>query len=211
MAPVPPLSSPMDQVTPFARRVSVSSPTAEYDTVASNPTPPASPFQPDTGYSSPAQREARSPSRTQTKRPRRNIGPYQLTRTLGSGSMGKVKLAINNDNGEKCAVKIIPRKAPVHKNAPKDESRDIRIHREIALMMLLDHPYIVSLNEAMVMPHHYYLFFEYVSGGQILDYIISHGKLKEKQARKFARQMLSAIGIFIILFELFEYLSLLLI
>ncbi|KAI0243940.1 Serine/threonine-protein kinase [Massospora cicadina] len=75
--------------------------------------------------------------------------------------MGKVKLAINTDTGEKCAVKIIPRKAPVHKNAPKDESRDIRIHREIALMMLLHHPYIVSLKEAMVMPHHYYLFFEY--------------------------------------------------
>jgi serine/threonine protein kinase len=60
--------------------------------------------------------------------------------------------------------------------------------------MLLNHPYIVSMKEAMIMPSHYYLFFEYVSGGQILDYIISHGKIKEKQARKFARQMLSAIG-----------------
>ncbi|KAJ9076772.1 Serine/threonine-protein kinase [Entomophthora muscae] len=191
MAPLPPPLA--DQVTPFARRVSVNSPTAEYDYLASNPTPPTSPFPQDPNHSTSAQRENHPPSRTQTKRPRRNIGPYQLTRTLGSGSMGKVKLAVNNDTGEKCAVKIIPRKAPVHKNAPKDESRDIRIHREIALMMLLDHPYIVSLKEAMVMPHHYYLFFEYVSGGQILDYIISHGKLKEKQARKFARQMLSAI------------------
>lgn len=187
------LGSPVsDQVTPFAKRyVTVNSPTAEYDTIASNPTPPASPSQPDSGYAHINSKDSRS--RSQTKRPRRNIGPYQLTRTLGSGSMGKVKLAINNDSGEKCAVKIIPKKAPVHKNAPKDESRDIRIHREIALMMLLHHPYIVSLKDAMIMPHHYYLFFEYVSGGQILDYIISHGKLKEKQARKFARQMLSAI------------------
>lgn len=185
------LGSPvLDQVTPFAKKyVTVNSPTAEYDTIASNPTPPASPSQPDSG---PAQLNSK-PSRSHSKRPRRNIGPYQLTRTLGSGSMGKVKLAIHNDTGEKCAVKIIPKKAPVHKNAPKDESRDIRIHREIALMMLLHHPYIVSLKDAMLMPHHYYLFFEYVSGGQILDYIISHGKLKEKQARKFARQMLSAI------------------
>jgi serine/threonine protein kinase len=34
---------------------------------------------------------------------------------------------------------------------------------------------------------------EYVNGGQMLDYIISHGKLKEKQARKFSRQIASAL------------------
>lgn len=35
---------------------------------------------------------------------------------------------------------------------------------------------------------------EYVSGGQLLDYIISHGKLREKDARRFARQIISALG-----------------
>jgi serine/threonine protein kinase KIN1/2 len=34
---------------------------------------------------------------------------------------------------------------------------------------------------------------EYISGGQILDYIISHGRLREKVARKFARQIGSAL------------------
>ncbi|RKP24964.1 kinase-like domain-containing protein, partial [Syncephalis pseudoplumigaleata] len=40
---------------------------------------------------------------------------------------------------------------------------------------------------------HFYLAFEYVSGGQMLDYIISHGRLKERVARKFLRQMVSAV------------------
>ncbi|EOA82123.1 uncharacterized protein SETTUDRAFT_23368 [Exserohilum turcica Et28A] len=40
---------------------------------------------------------------------------------------------------------------------------------------------------------HWYMMFEYVNGGQMLDYIISHGRLKEKQARKFARQIASAL------------------
>ncbi|KAJ9060646.1 Serine/threonine-protein kinase [Entomophthora muscae] len=35
--------------------------------------------------------------------------------------------------------------------------------------------------------------FEYVEGGQLLDYIISHGKLNERTARKFSRQILSAL------------------
>lgn len=37
------------------------------------------------------------------------------------------------------------------------------------------------------------MLFEYVNGGQMLDYIISHGKLKEKQARKFSRQIASSL------------------
>lgn len=61
-------------------------------------------------------------------------------------------------------------------------------------MMVLHHPYIVSLYEVMVLPHHYYMILEHVDGGQMLDYIISHGKLKEKHARKFARQIASALG-----------------
>jgi serine/threonine protein kinase len=37
------------------------------------------------------------------------------------------------------------------------------------------------------------LLLEYISGGQLLDYIISHGRLKEKNARNFLRQLASAI------------------
>lgn len=104
------------------------------------------------------------------------------------------------------AVKIIPRSllqkteasssdAPAPKdNKEKDENRETRTIREASIMLLLHHPYIVSLKEVMVLPHHYYMFLEYVNGGQLLDYIISHGKLKEKQARKFARQIVSALG-----------------
>lgn len=61
-------------------------------------------------------------------------------------------------------------------------------------MLLLHHPYIVSLKEMVILDPYYYLFMEYVNGGQLLDYIISHGKLKEKQARQFARQIVSALG-----------------
>jgi len=41
--------------------------------------------------------------------------------------------------------------------------------------------------------YHWYMLFEFVNGGQMLDYIISHGRLKEKQARKFSRQIASAL------------------
>ncbi|CAG8823871.1 12200_t:CDS:2, partial [Dentiscutata erythropus] len=76
-----------------------------------------------------------------------------------------------------------------------DDNKEVRTVREASIMLLLHHPYIVQLKEVMALPHHYYMFFEYVNGGQMLDYIISHGKLKEKHARKFARQIVSALDL----------------
>jgi serine/threonine protein kinase len=49
------------------------------------------------------------------------------------------------------------------------------------------------LRDVVKTEHHWYLLLDYVEGSQLLDYIISHGRLKEKQARKFARQITSAL------------------
>ena len=59
--------------------------------------------------------------------------------------------------------------------------------------MLLHHPYICGMCEMIIHQHHYYVVFEYINGGQRLDYIISHGHLCERVARKFARQIGSAL------------------
>lgn len=105
------------------------------------------------------------------------------------------------------AVKILPRVTPASasgvqassnpeaaaKQASKDASKEIRTLREAALSMLLHHPYICGMREMIVHQHHYYMVFEYVNGGQMLDYIISHGRLRERVARKFARQIGSAL------------------
>ncbi|KAI9494371.1 hypothetical protein BDB00DRAFT_938367 [Zychaea mexicana] len=130
----------------------------------------------------------------QRSKPRKVIGNYTLITTLGSGSMGKVKLAMHNITHDKLAVKIVPRSfATEVKNEKDGENREIRTIREASIMLLLYHPHIVSLKELVVLDPYYYLFMEYVGGGQLLDYIISHGKLKEKHARRFARQIVSAL------------------
>ncbi|ORY95987.1 hypothetical protein BCR42DRAFT_430612 [Absidia repens] len=62
-------------------------------------------------------------------------------------------------------------------------------------MYLLRHPNICQLKDWVAEGDYYYMFLEYVDGGQLLDYIIQHGKLREKQARKFARQIASALDL----------------
>ncbi|KAH9456067.1 hypothetical protein Pst134EB_012281 [Puccinia striiformis f. sp. tritici] len=163
-------------------------------------------------------------------RSRRQLGEYSLGKTLGAGSMGKVKLAISSITNEKIAIKIIPRHTSlsaaqqqliekdknnkenhhssnsrrksqsitpsasfIEKAKNKDLSKEIRTIREASIVLLLHHPYVCGMKSMLVYPHHYYMLFEYVNGGQMLDYIISHGRLRERAARKFARQMGSAL------------------
>ncbi|KAH9942815.1 Pkinase-domain-containing protein [Amylocystis lapponica] len=151
----------------------------------------------------PRRADAESAS-TKPRSSNRILGDYTLSKTLGAGSMGKVKLAHHNITGEKLAVKILPRVSvsgqasvgntdAAAKQASKDASKEIRTMREAALSMLLHHPYICGMREMIIHPHHYYMVFEYVNGGQMLDYIISHGRLRERVARKFARQIGSAL------------------
>ena len=134
-----------------------------------------------------------------------SIGDILLTKTLGSGSTGKVKLGINQRNGQKMAVKIVYRTktsessagnkehSKKHKAKEPPETRERRIMREAALLNLLRHPNIVQLYDMLITDDFFCLFFEYVEGGQMLDYIISHGRLKERVARHFFRQLLSAV------------------
>jgi serine/threonine protein kinase len=165
-----------------------------------------------------------------SKRQQRVIGEYFLGKTLGAGSMGKVKLGSHVKTGSKVAIKIIPRVPPdahrhlaeqahanyarqpyrsdgspatpppplptdsfVAKAIAKEESKEVRTIREAAIMTLLHHPHICGMKEMIVHTNHYYMMFELVSGGQMLDYIISHGRLRERAARKFARQIGSAL------------------
>ncbi|KAJ9606619.1 Serine/threonine-protein kinase [Cladophialophora chaetospira] len=124
-------------------------------------------------------------------------GTWSLGKTIGQGSMGKVKLAKNVETGEQAAIKIVPRQTADEQGNPKDEradrSKEIRTAREAAMVSLLSHPYVCGMIDVQRTNYHWYMLFEYVNGGQMLDYIIAHGRLKEKQARKFARQIASAL------------------
>ncbi|EHK48244.1 hypothetical protein TRIATDRAFT_46844 [Trichoderma atroviride IMI 206040] len=137
-------------------------------------------------------------SRSRTTIPTQS-GKWILGKTIGAGSMGKVKLARKEDGSEQVACKIIPRGSTDdgHQSRAEkeraDQSKEIRTAREAAIVTLLHHPHICGMRDVVRTNYHWYMLFEYVNGGQMLDYIISHGKLKEKQARKFSRQIASAL------------------
>ena len=67
---------------------------------------------------------------------KRRLGQYEIVRTLGEGSFGKVKLATHKVSGQKVALKIISRGKLI--------TRDMagRIEREIQYLQLLRHPHL---------------------------------------------------------------------
>ncbi|KAK2933080.1 Protein kinase domain [Fusarium oxysporum f. sp. vasinfectum] len=138
---------------------------------------------------------ADAPPRTSTSKHARSrtviptqSGKWMLGKTIGAGSMGKVKLARKEDGSEQVACKIIPRGSTDDGHQSRadkeraDQSKEIRTAREAAISTLLNHP-----------PHLRPSRCGSYQPPLMLDYIISHGKLKEKQARKFSRQIASAL------------------
>merc|ERR1712168_718331 len=70
-----------------------------------------------------------------------------------------------------------------------------RAYREIETVKRLGcHPHICHLYQVAETEEDIYLVMEYVSGGELFDYIVAREKLTEKQSQNFFRQILSAVA-----------------
>ncbi|KHJ43853.1 kinase domain protein [Trichuris suis] len=114
------------------------------------------------------------------------VGPYKLERTLGKGQTGLVKLGTHISSGRKVAIKII-------RKEKLSDSVLMKVEREIAIMKLIDHPYILRLYDVYENRKYLYLVLEHVGGGELFDYLVRKGRLPVKEARKIFRQIICAL------------------
>lgn len=128
----------------------------------------------------------RAPPMNQQSKALTRLGQYNIVKTLGEGSFGKVKLATHAVSGQKVALKIISRRKLV--------TRDMagRIEREIQYLQLLRHPHIIKLYTVITTPTDIIMVLEY-AGGELFDYIVQNGKMQEKKARTFFQQIICAV------------------
>ncbi|XP_040163402.1 MAP/microtubule affinity-regulating kinase 3 isoform X3 [Anopheles arabiensis] len=115
-----------------------------------------------------------------------HIGKYKLLKTIGKGNFAKVKLAKHVPTNKEVAIKIIDK-------TQLNPSSLQKLYREVRIMKMLDHPNIVKLFQVIETEKTLYLVMEYASGGEVFDYLVAHGKMKEKEARAKFRQIVSAV------------------
>jgi len=111
---------------------------------------------------------------------------YHVTKTLGIGAFGKVKLAIHLATGMKVAIKILDK---------RKIKRDIgdKIQREINILEICKHPNVIRLFEVIDTPSDIFMVMEYVPNGELFDYIVSRGRLPPDDARRFFQQVISGV------------------
>ena len=115
------------------------------------------------------------------------LGQYQLGKTLGIGAFGKVKLAHHIITGQKVAAKIL------NKGKIKHMEMAEKVRREINILKMCTHPHIIRLYEVIDTPTDIFVIMEFVSGGELFDYIVSRGRLPPDEARYFFHQIISGI------------------
>ena len=79
---------------------------------------------------------------------------------------------------EKVAVKILE-KAKI-----ADKSDVERVTREIKILKMLRHPVVVQLYEIIESVNELYLIMEYARGGELFEHIVTHKRVREKDAMR---------------------------
>jgi 5'-AMP-activated protein kinase catalytic alpha subunit len=85
------------------------------------------------------------------------------------------------------AVKILEKRKIV------EDADVLRVTREIDILKMIRHPNIIQLFEIIETPKQLFLIMEYVSGGELFDYIVKKQKLKEVEACRFFQQIICGI------------------
>ncbi|KAK6940285.1 NAF domain [Dillenia turbinata] len=117
----------------------------------------------------------------------RKVGKYEVGRTIGEGTFAKVKFAQNTETGESVAMKVLDRSTIIkHKMVEQ-------IKREISIMKLVRHPNVVRLHEVLASRTKIYIILEFITGGELFDKIILHGRLSEAESRRYFQQLIDGV------------------
>lgn len=116
---------------------------------------------------------------------------YDISHEIGKGSFATVMKAVSRATGQWYAIKVIQdhkvKRATVNSN-------ETAFAREISILERLHHRNICQMKEAFFEDNSINLVLEFVDGGDLLDYILREGGLKEPLAVHIIAQVCDALA-----------------
>jgi len=115
---------------------------------------------------------------------------YELCEVLGVGSTSMCYRCLNLETGKSYACKIIEKKLIESKflMAGFDTFRS-----EIAALKTLNHPNIIKLYDVCYTDEQIYIVMEYMEGGELFEYVVQRGSLKESETAEIMTKITSAL------------------
>lgn len=107
---------------------------------------------------------------------------YVIEKELGRGATSVVKIGRNKAKGKNFAIKEITKSVD-----PKI------IETEIGILLTLNHPNIIKLEEVYETPTQFFMVLELVTGGELFDRIVETGYYSEHKAAEALRQICEAL------------------
>jgi 5'-AMP-activated protein kinase catalytic alpha subunit len=99
----------------------------------------------------------------------------------------RVKHAINVETNEAVAIKILD------KEKIQKQNMGNQIKREISIMKMVKHRYIVEMYEVLASKTKIFIVLEVVSGGELFDKIVRDGKFSEELALFYFNQLVEGV------------------
>lgn len=111
---------------------------------------------------------------------------YEVGETLGTGGFAVVKRAIDKQTGDDVAIKVVER--------ARYKSGDKSLRRETDILKRVDHPNCIRLYAIFETDKRVFIVTELVSGGELLDRVITNGNYSEQDAANIIYQLVSGVA-----------------
>jgi serine/threonine protein kinase len=111
---------------------------------------------------------------------------YKLGAKVGAGTFAEVFRCVDRRTGAVRAVKVIPK----HMQKGRFLSS---FHREMDILEVVNHPYVIRLLEALETTDKIYLVTDFLEGGDLLQQLMASGRLTEVEARCVIQKVLWAV------------------
>ncbi|XP_045772874.1 ovarian-specific serine/threonine-protein kinase Lok [Maniola jurtina] len=128
----------------------------------------------------------------QDKVPKEVSQKYYISRVLGQGACGTVKLVYDKVKCTKYAMKVI-KKSRLSNGQINHLNDPVKIMNEVKIMKALKHPCIISPEEVIDSRDAMYIVMEYMQGGELFHRIHKQTRLSERHTRFLFRQMVLAV------------------